>query len=209
MSIARRTFPSRLELKRPAGSFRDAPFAKVSFTTYTHVAGNPLPTLGETCKKALGNFAIASNAKVLRDMGQDIAFEAEAGGSVTTTVKLKQGFDINALASADVPVAGTLEVQPNVSLSLGGSLELDGDLIVRAFKTSASDLTFGVYVKTGTTLKVTFTAEAGLEGDIGDNDILAKLLNAALPQVDVNAAGITGDEAKALNKVVKDALDGR
>src|SRR5258708_7734835 len=34
MSIARRTFPSRLELKRRAGSFRDAPLAKVSFTTF-------------------------------------------------------------------------------------------------------------------------------------------------------------------------------
>src|SRR3989442_6862367 len=34
MSIARRAFPSRLELKRPAGSFRDAPLAKVSFTTF-------------------------------------------------------------------------------------------------------------------------------------------------------------------------------
>src|SRR4029077_8125526 len=33
MSIARRTLPSRLELKRRAGSFRDAPLAKVSFTT--------------------------------------------------------------------------------------------------------------------------------------------------------------------------------
>src|SRR3954471_8633771 len=33
MSIARRTFPSRLELKRRAGSSRDAPLAKVSFTT--------------------------------------------------------------------------------------------------------------------------------------------------------------------------------
>src|SRR5947209_17500158 len=34
MSIARRTLPSRLELKRLAGSFRDAPLAKVSFTTF-------------------------------------------------------------------------------------------------------------------------------------------------------------------------------
>src|ERR1700736_5991311 len=34
MSIARRTFPSRLELKRRAGSFRDAPLAKVSLTTF-------------------------------------------------------------------------------------------------------------------------------------------------------------------------------
>src|SRR5437868_14595323 len=36
MSIARRTLPSRLELKRRAGSFSDAPFAKVSFTTFLY-----------------------------------------------------------------------------------------------------------------------------------------------------------------------------
>src|SRR2546422_5445046 len=34
MSIARREFPSRLELKRRTGSFRDAPLKKVSFTTF-------------------------------------------------------------------------------------------------------------------------------------------------------------------------------
>jgi hypothetical protein len=34
MSIARRTFPSSLELKRRAGSFRDAPLAKVSLTAF-------------------------------------------------------------------------------------------------------------------------------------------------------------------------------
>src|SRR5712671_1970998 len=34
MSIARRAFPSRLELKRRVESFRDAPFKKVSFTTF-------------------------------------------------------------------------------------------------------------------------------------------------------------------------------
>ena len=34
MSIARRTLPSRLELKRPVGSSSDAPLAKVSFTTF-------------------------------------------------------------------------------------------------------------------------------------------------------------------------------
>src|ERR1700683_1699320 len=34
ISIARRTFPSRLELNRWAGSFSDAPLAKVSLTTF-------------------------------------------------------------------------------------------------------------------------------------------------------------------------------
>src|SRR5213079_540408 len=36
MSIARRVPPSRLELKRRAGSFRDAPLAKVSFTAFLY-----------------------------------------------------------------------------------------------------------------------------------------------------------------------------
>src|SRR6185437_372111 len=37
-SIARRVFPSRLELNRPAGSSSDAPLAKVSFTTCLYVS---------------------------------------------------------------------------------------------------------------------------------------------------------------------------
>src|SRR3989442_3348105 len=36
MSIARRVFPWSLELKSRAGSFRDAPLAKVSFTTFLY-----------------------------------------------------------------------------------------------------------------------------------------------------------------------------
>src|SRR5258708_912279 len=43
MSIARRVFPSRLELKRRAGSFRDAPLAKVSFTTFLY--DSPVQTM--------------------------------------------------------------------------------------------------------------------------------------------------------------------
>src|SRR4030095_7184388 len=37
-SIARLVFPSRLELKRPEGSFRAAPLAKVIFTTFLYVS---------------------------------------------------------------------------------------------------------------------------------------------------------------------------
>src|SRR5438045_4005410 len=37
-SMARLVFPSRLELKRPDGSFRAAPLAKVIFTTFLYVS---------------------------------------------------------------------------------------------------------------------------------------------------------------------------
>src|SRR6266540_1721718 len=37
-SMARLALPSRLELKRPEGSFREAPLAKVIFTTFLYVS---------------------------------------------------------------------------------------------------------------------------------------------------------------------------
>src|SRR5687767_9213023 len=37
-SMARLTLPSRLELKRPEGSFSEAPLAKVIFTTFLYVS---------------------------------------------------------------------------------------------------------------------------------------------------------------------------
>src|SRR5213076_365080 len=43
MSMARRAFPSRLELKRREGSFREAPLENVIFTTFLYVS--PVQTL--------------------------------------------------------------------------------------------------------------------------------------------------------------------
>src|SRR4051794_27681114 len=43
MSMARRTFPSRLELKRPDGSFNAAPLANVSLTMFLYVS--PVQTM--------------------------------------------------------------------------------------------------------------------------------------------------------------------
>src|SRR5579883_1165357 len=43
ISMARRTFPSRLELKRPEGSFNAAPWAKVILTTFLYVS--PVQTM--------------------------------------------------------------------------------------------------------------------------------------------------------------------
>jgi hypothetical protein len=42
-SIARRVFPSRLELKRPEGSSSEAPLKNVSFTTLLYVSPVQIP----------------------------------------------------------------------------------------------------------------------------------------------------------------------
>ena len=64
----------------------------------------------------------------------------------------------------------------------------------------------GVYKKHGSTLTVSLSAGAGIEGKIGGDDVLNALLKAALPGVDVAAPGLSGETATTLNGVVRDGL---
>lgn len=122
-------------------------------------------------------------------------------------MSLELPFTLNALASANLPFNTSASIQPSVTLELAPSLQLAGDLLIRSYKVSNDVVRLGVYKKRGTALSVTFTAGAGIGGDIGSDDVIGALLNAALPGVDVAAAGISGDNAKTLNGVIKIALN--
>src|SRR5471032_3332164 len=54
ISIARRVFPSRLELNRRLGSFSDAPFANVSFTAFLYVS--PVQTMPSCDQTGISHF---------------------------------------------------------------------------------------------------------------------------------------------------------
>jgi hypothetical protein len=123
------------------------------------------------------------------------------------TVSLEQPFTLNALASANLPLNETASIQPSVTLKVATSLQVSGDFLVRSYKINDSLVRIGLYKKHGSTLTASFTAGAGVGGDIGSDDMLGALLNAALPGVDSAKAGITGDNAKALDNVIKDGID--
>ena len=122
-------------------------------------------------------------------------------------VSLSQPFTFNPLASAALPFNITASVQPQVTLKLAPSITVSGDLLVRSYKVQSRRRATRCYKKRGSNLSATFTASGGIGGDIGSTDVLGMLLNAALPGVDVAAAGISGDNGKALNKVIKDSLN--
>jgi hypothetical protein len=122
-------------------------------------------------------------------------------------VSVEQPFEMNALASANLPFNESASIQPNVTLSLASSLQVSGDFLVRCYKISDTVVRMGAYKKQGSTLTVSLTAAVGIEGKIGGDDVLNALLNAALPGVDVTAAGISGDTAATLNSVVKAGLN--
>jgi hypothetical protein len=183
--------------------------AKVACSTYSLFSATvpPLPSLRDACAIGFGNFSLTTSAAAIRKQVSNTVNVTDVSGSVKVTVSLEQPFTLNALASANLPFNETASVQPSLTLKLATALQISGDFLVRCHKMSDSVLRIGLYKKHGSTLTASFTAGAGIGGDIGSDDVLGPLLNAALPGVDSAKAGITGDNAKALNKVIKDGID--
>jgi hypothetical protein len=167
----------------------------------------PLLLLRDACATGFSNFSLATSAAAIRQQLANTVNVTDVSGSIKATVSFAQPFDLNALASANLPFNETASIQPTVTLKLATSLQIAGDLLVRSYKMSETTVRIGVYKKHGSTLTASLTAGAGVGGDIGTDDVLGALLSAALPGVDVTAAGITGDNAKALNAVIKDGLN--
>ncbi len=183
--------------------------AALTTATYSLISSpaGPLPLLRDACATGFSNFSLTTSPAAVRAQLAGTVNELEVSGSITAKVSLQAPINLNALASANLPFNETMSIQPDVTLKLGGSIKIAGDFLVRSFKMSDSIVRLGVYKKRGTTFKASFTAEGGVGGDIGDSDVLSTLLNAALPGVNVAAAGIPADTAQALNGAIKDGLD--
>src|SRR5881296_2860678 len=66
-SMARLTLPSRLELKRPEGSFSEAPLAKVIFTTFLYVSPVQIsPLCDQTGVSHFHSSATSGSASLIR-----------------------------------------------------------------------------------------------------------------------------------------------
>lgn len=182
--------------------------AKVGCSTYSlFTQGTSVfPSLQNACDTGFQNYAISTSAAALRTQTPNTVNVTDASGSAAIKVTLSQPFTFSALASAVLPFELTTSVQPTATLSLAPSITIVGDFIIRAHKINTDLLRMGIYKKRGSTLAVTLTAAVGLAGDIGKDDVLGALLNAALPGIDVAKAGIIGDNATALNNVIKDSL---
>jgi len=178
-----------------------------SDTFFTATAGS-LPLLRDGCVTAFNNYSLTTSSTALRTQLPGTVNVTDISGCITVAVSFELPFALNALASANLPFNETASIQPAVTLKLAPSLQIAGDFLVRSFKVSDNLVRLGVYKKKGTTLSVTLTAGAGIGGDIGTDDVLTALLTKALPGVDVAAAGISGDNAKSLNGVIKIALAG-
>ena len=180
---------------------------KISCATYTLFSMSPLPQLIDAAATAFSNFSLSTSAAAIRKQPAGTVNVTDVSGSVTTSVSFDQPFSLNALASANLPFNVSASIQPKVTLELAGSVEITGDFLVRCYKISDSVARMGIYKKHGTSLSVSLTAAAGIQGKVAGDDVLAMLLKTALHGVDVAAAGITGANAATLNDVIRRGMN--
>ncbi len=177
----------------------------VSFTRYVSIPSSD--QFQKSLESAFSSFSIACTAAALRNQSPGTVNVAEIGGTVKFSASYSVPLNVNALASADLPFNYKLNVAPAVTLKLGGSIALTGDFITRAHRISEAELQLGLYKKKGTTFSASFTAGAGVEPEIGATDIVSTVLDAVLPGVDCDKAGLTGDAAGDLSGALKDCID--
>jgi hypothetical protein len=183
----------------------DSALKCTTYSSFTATNGT-LPLLCDACSIGFSNFSITTSTDHIRQQLPGTVNQTECNGTIAVKVTLSQPYTLNALASANLPFNATASIPPEVTLSLGGTIAITGDLIFRSYKTSNGVAQIGVYKKHGSTLSAKFTAGAGVGGDINSHDVLGRLLELALPGGDV-ASAIPKDDADNLNKVIKDSID--
>ena len=180
---------------------------QLSLLTYTLFEGSPLPSLKDALQASVEGFSLSSTPAAIRSQKAGTVNVCDITGSVTLTGSYGFPFSFSPFASANLPFNFKVSVAPTATAKVSAGLTLCGEFLVRLYKKDGSTLIFGLYKKRGTTFTVSLDVDAGIVAGPGTTDLLGKVLNAALPGVDAAKSGLSADDAKALNGVIKDALD--
>ncbi len=134
-------------------------------------------------------------------------FEFDCGGSAKVTGSYSVPTSTLPLATSAVPVLKEpLTLTANPSLSLSGSFEVSGSLIFRVHKLENNVARFHLFKKSGTELEVSFSAAAGVSGDVGGKDFLDKAFKAISPDCKVDLAARDPQLNAQLKKVLEEAV---
>jgi hypothetical protein len=183
--------------------------SSASFATYLaeHSSGNGFPSLNDALSAVITQFSVLTSAKGIRDQGPGTVEVSHVTGTVTVAGTYQLPLSVDALASAQLPFNYNLKINPGVTVKVGGQIAITGDFVFRSYKVSPTEVRLGCYKTKGSTLTASFIAGAGIQVGSGSDDLFSQLFGVLFPSIDVAKAGITGDQAAALNSVVKDSID--
>ncbi len=183
----------------------------VKLTAYTRFTSDPgpLPTLGTAIGTALSNLRVLSTASDVRNLKSGTVCVSDIAGTVTLSGSYSLPIGVNQLALAEALVPYKIEINPALTLKVGGAVALTGDYSVRCWRKSDAELILGLFKKRGTTLRAMFSAGAGLAANVGGTDLIEAFFSAIAPDINLEASGLTKSDPRysLISKVLNDSIN--
>lgn len=168
------------------------------------------PTFWNATAAMFSNFVIPRDIEDLKRLNSNDLCCVSGLGSLKICGSISISTPVNPLASVNLPLrVGTLEVQDGLLAGLSTLLTLSGSYEIRVQKMSGDAIRLSYLRTNGTALQTDVTASAGISVDVGNTDLLAKLLGvlgkgALDPKT---LTGLTPDEIKTFTTTLKTAID--
>jgi hypothetical protein len=180
-----------------------------ALTTYSLVTadGGVFPSLKNSLQQCLNSYSLSCTAEAIRMQPPGTVNVADLSGTIAFTGSYALPINVNALASATLPLQYKIALQPAVTLGVTGTVSLDGEFVVRCYKETRQRVTLAVYKKKGTTVTAALNAGAGLEAEHDSSDLLSRFFNAVLSGPDLKTIDIPPANATQLEDALAACVD--
>lgn len=160
----------------------------------------------------ISRFTIPGDLTDIKNMPPGSIATVESTGDLKFSGSVNLLALTNPLATVSVPVAGDVKISGGLTISVGADYEFSGDYQLRIQRLTGNIFRLGYYRKRDSEFDFTVNANASLTAKLGDNDLIAKLMSAISsdPKADLQqleAAGMSADQAKAIQTAVKSAIN--
>jgi hypothetical protein len=160
----------------------------------------------------ISRFTIPGDLDDIKGMPEGSIATVESSGDLKFSGSVNLLALTNPLATVSVPVAGAVKIAGGLTIAVGADYEFSGDYQVRVQRLAENVFHLGYYRKRDSEFDFTVSANASITAKLGDNDLIASLMKAISsdPAADLKqleASGMSADQAKAIQTAVKSAIN--
>ena len=163
-------------------------------------------------KDTVTKFSIPGDLDDIAAMPTGSVATAEGSGDLKFSGSVNLLSVTNPLATATVPLLGSIGVSGGAAVAVGADYEFSGDYQIRVQKLTATSFRLGFYRKRTSEFDFSASANASLTANLGDSDLFVELMQAissdpAGDLAQLEAAGLSEDQSEAIQSAITSAVN--
>ena len=185
--------------------------SKVNLTYYQRFAASAPFT--EAVEDTITSFSLPGDLDDIAAMPENSIAAVDSSGELKFSGTVNLLSAANPLATVSLPAGvGAIAVSGPAAIDVGASYKFSGDYQLRIRRLAGTTCRIGFYRQRNSQFGFTAEAKASITAKFGDNDLFVKLIQAISsdPKADLKAleaAGLSEEQAKAIQKAVKSAVN--